>query len=324
MDAVRKREKVLQTPSLEPFLQKVQARYHRLEWVHSDPIEFVLRFEDPWDQEAVALVSAQLAYGNVKQIRKSIQGWLDRIQAVTPSPASWVREGVWSPQKSRVLDDFVHRIHRGSDLLVLSRLQSKSWAQWGSLGAHLVSNLSSDAQNFAEALNAVLAQWQEWLREESGQKKPSRSVQHFLASPDQGSCCKRWCMLLRWMGRKDEVDPGLWMKGSPLLQHLGVSVSAGKGLQPCQLVMPLDTHVGTISQYLGLTDRKSLNWRAAVEITDRLREVSPEDPVRYDFALARLGILDLCQKKFVKDICGNCMLLSACRLAHRSIGTQMR
>lgn len=318
MDALRNREKVQLTPFLEPFLAQVQERYHRLEWVHSDPIEFVLQFKDPWDQEAVALVAAQLAYGNVKQIRRSIQGWLDRIQSVSPSPAYWVREGVWSPDASRVLGDFVHRIHRGSDLLALSRLQSRSWSRWGSLGAHLVSQLSVDAPDFAQALNSVLAQWRDWLREESGGKKPSRSMQHFLAAPEQGSCCKRWCMLLRWMGRRDAVDPGLWMQGSPLLEGLESAQGKALGLRPSQLVMPLDTHVGTISQYLGLTDRKSLNWRAAIEITHRLREFSPEDPVRYDFALARLGILDLCQKKFVRDICEKCMLLGACRLAHRS------
>ncbi len=127
-------------------------------------------------------------------------------------------------------------------------------------------------------------------------------------------------MLLRWMGRKDGkngVDLGLWMTGSPLLAGLS-------GLKPDQLVLPLDTHVGRISQYLGLTRRKSLNWKAALEITERLREVDPRDPVRYDFALARLGILDLCKNRYVPGVCESCELFGACRLAARGSRRQKR
>lgn len=120
-------------------------------------------------------------------------------------------------------------------------------------------------------------------------------------------------MLLRWMGRKDELDPGLWQPGSPLLREL----PSGAGLHPRQLVIPLDTHVGQICQMVGLTRRKSLNWKAAVEITQGLSEMDPEDPVRHDFALARLGILDKCRKRDVPEICGRCQLEPACRYRQR-------
>ena len=119
------------------------------------------------------------------------------------------------------------------------------------------------------------------------------------------------------MGRKDELDPGLWQPGSELLAGL----SSSSGIVPRQLVIPLDTHVGQICQFLGLTRRKSLNWKAAVEITARLRVFDPEDPVRHDFALARLGILDRCRKKFVAEVCGDCDLRPACGHAlHGQIG----
>jgi uncharacterized protein (TIGR02757 family) len=282
-------------------LEKVWSRYHRPELLASDPIEFVHRFKDPWDQEVVALIAAQLAYGNVKQIRRSVEDWLARVRKSHGSPSAWVREG-------GELRGFVHRLHRDEDLSALSALLRRSWELHGSLGAHLASRLGPDDPTFEAALNAVLKDWKSWHLERTG-RAPSRSLSHLLSAPEQGSCCKRWCMLLRWMGRSDDLDPGLWMRGSPLLGP------EQAGLRPDQLVLPLDTHVGRISQYLGLTRRKSLNWKAAIEITAQLRRIDPVDPVRYDFALARLGILDLCRNRYVPEVCEKCELFGACRLA---------
>ena len=111
-----------------------------------------------------------------------------------------------------------------------------------------------------------------------------------------------------------QLDPGLWQAGSPLLAGLG----ADAGLRPSQLVIPLDTHVGQICQFVGLTRRKSLNWSAALEITARLKQLDPVDPVRHDFALARLGILDQCRKQYLPEVCGACELRPACGHALRA------
>jgi uncharacterized protein (TIGR02757 family) len=120
-------------------------------------------------------------------------------------------------------------------------------------------------------------------------------------------------MFLRWMGRKDALDPGLWTRNGALAS----TFQLGRYLDSRQLVMPLDTHTGRISQYLGLTSRKSVNWLAALEVTEALRACDPLDPTRYDFSLARLGILDLCQRKYRKHICEQCQLLPACRFAQK-------
>jgi uncharacterized protein (TIGR02757 family) len=296
--------------SLKPFLERVFDFYHRPEYLGSDPLEFVHRFADPWDQDVVALVSAQLAYGNVRQIRSSVETWLAGMAENSGSPARFVREGLADASVRRRMAGFIHRIHRGDDLLHLLDLLAESWRRHGSLGAHLCSRLAPAESDFSRALDALLLDWKSWVMEKTG-AAPSRSLAHFLAAPASGSCCKRWCMMLRWMGRKDELDPGLWQPGSPLLAGL----PAGVGLLPRQLVIPLDTHVGQISQFLGLTRRKSLNWKAAVEITAQLRAFDPEDPVRHDFALARIGIVDRCRKRFVPEICGKCELSPACRLS---------
>lgn len=149
----------------------------------------------------------------------------------------------------------------------------------------------------------------------------SSSFHFLLTAPQDGSVCKRWCMFLRWMGRKDALDPGLWAEAGGLAREnsrssaLAATISRGHHLRPEQLILPLDTHTGRISRYLGLTNRKTLHWAAALEITERLRQVDARDPVRFDFALARLGILDLCQKRYQAEICRNCMLKPVCRFA---------
>jgi uncharacterized protein (TIGR02757 family) len=106
-----------------------------------------------------------------------------------------------------------------------------------------------------------------------GQIPPDSPVRHFLPSPEAGSACKRLCLFLRWMIRREEPDLGLWTS-----------------IDPRRLVIPLDTHVARIGRYLGLTTRLSGDWRAALEVSAGLRRVAPQDPIRFDFPLAHLGI----------------------------------
>ncbi len=278
---------------LRVFLDRLTHQYHRAEFLWSDPLEFVHRYSDPWDQEAVALFSSVLAYGNVRQIRKSVEDLLSRMSRSAGSPSAFVRKAAQNPDRQRKsLEGFVHRFNVGTDLLLLSALLGQSWKKYGSLGGHFLTHLDPDAADISQALDGLIGDWRRALEMDQTLKalfRNSPSFSYLLTAPQDGSCCKRWCMLLRWMGRKDEVDPGLWGKGSPLEKTFPRS----RYLKPSQLVLPLDTHTGRISQYLGLTKRKSLNWQAALEVTESLRACDPEDPSRYDFALARLGILDL-------------------------------
>ena len=98
---------------------------------------------------------------------------------------------------------------------------------------------------------------------------------HLVPDPQRGSACKRLNLFLRWMVRKDRVDPGGWEE-----------VPASK------LIIPLDTHMHRIGCIFGFTERKQADLRTAMEITEGFRDIRPEDPVRYDFALTRLGIRD--------------------------------
>jgi uncharacterized protein (TIGR02757 family) len=94
----------------------------------------------------------------------------------------------------------------------------------------------------------------------------------------------------------------------------GVDLGLFAPVRPGQLVVPLDTHVARISRYLGLTHRRTVDWKMAVEVTDGLRILDPADPVRYDFALSRLGILDECPRRVDPVHCARCSLVSVCSL----------
>lgn len=301
---------------LKAALDPLFTKYHSREFLGSDPLEFPHRFDDPWDQEAVALFSAVLAYGNVIQIRRSVEALLARISGLGLSPAELVRsletedgDRAWRS----AVRGFVHRFNVGEDFALFARLLARSWNLHGSFGAHLVSRMGLGARNFGDGLSQVFTEWQSWRGDFVA---APASFDYLLTPPNLGSTCKRWCMLLRWMVRKDALDLGLWRRGSPLLP------SDSPGIEPRQLVMPLDTHTGRISQYVGLTARKSLGWKAACEITDRLRACDEDDPVKYDFALARLGILDVCQHRFRVEICMGCDLLRICRFARKGLSSR--
>jgi uncharacterized protein (TIGR02757 family) len=310
--------------SLKIFLDELQARYNRKQYLSSDPVEFPHRYQDPWDQEAVSLVAALLAYGKVKQIRQSVAEVLRRIHQTCPEgPARFVRLLHSSSKRQRqrsadALNGFVHRFNVGSDLVILLSLLGRSWREYGSLGGHFVRFLKPEDPDITSALNRLIFEWRDWAKPEY----KTSSFSYLLTAPQDGSCCKRWCMFLRWMGRKDSIDLGLWTKSGGFAQALThKNFSRNRWLRPDQLVIPLDTHTGRISQYLGLTSRKSLNWLAAQEVTKALRLCNPGDPTRYDFAISRLGILDLCQKRFRVEICQNCSLLPTCRYAQRGLET---
>jgi uncharacterized protein (TIGR02757 family) len=313
--------------TLTPFLERLFDRYHQPGYLGSDPVEFVHRYQDPWDQEVVALLASVLAYGNVRQIRASVQGALDRMEAAAGAQglARWIREAFGEgalPEVSRasrkVFQGWVHRFNRGEDLWILFRLLARSWERHGSLGAHFLSR-SEPGGTIETPLNALISDWLAWEPEVRGEFPRSQSFFYLLTAPASGSCCKRWCMFLRWMGRKDAVDPGLWTRKGPWGADWG-----GRALEASQLVLPLDTHTGRISQYLGLTRRQSLNWKAALEVTERLRACDPYDPTKYDFALSRLGILDLCQKKYRVEVCSACELVQECRFARQKQRSQQR
>jgi uncharacterized protein (TIGR02757 family) len=106
----------------------------------------------------------------------------------------------------------------------------------------------------------------------------------FLPSPSGGSACKRMNMFLRWMIRDRDIDFGIWT-----------------GIPKNKLVIPLDVHIARISRCLGFTSRSSQDWKTAAEITESLKAIDPEDPLKYDFALCHQGIAKICSAGRCKE-----------------------
>jgi len=243
------------------LLEELYRKYNRREFVYPDPLIFLYDYEDPADREIVGLVASSLAYGNVKQILSSAGKVLD---AMRPSPRGFLDKTSESELR-RTYIGFRHRWTTGDDIASLMIGVKRTIARHGSLRACFASGMEADNGSVLSALGKFVAE----IDRASGTRCG------LLPLPSRGSACKRLLLYLRWMVRKDEVDPGGWSEISPRC-----------------LVVPLDRHMYSISRALGITNRRQADMKAALEVTGFFRKFAPEDPVRYDFALTRLGIRD--------------------------------
>jgi uncharacterized protein (TIGR02757 family) len=247
-------------------------RYYDHRFVTPDPLEFVRAEGEPRNREIVGLLASSLAFGTVGQIKKSI-GLV--LEALGPEPADAV-----SRLEPRVLaaklDGFRHRWSDGRDVACLLFFARQMIEARGSIEGFFADGVNPHAQDISEALQSfaerALALDHGGLYR--GRPLPADAgVRYFFPSPADGSACKRLNLFLRWMVRRDAVDLGVW------------SV-----IEPRSLVIPLDAHIFAISRRVRLTRYRSAGWAMAADITKRLRRLDPQDPVKYDFALHRMGL----------------------------------
>jgi len=241
-------------------LEALYARLNRPEFIHPDPLEVLYDHSDPLDREVAALVAASLAYGRVKSILASVRNALARM---APSPRQFL-ERVTTGQLRAAFAGFKHRFATGRGMAALLLGVKRMVESRGSLQAAFTAHLATDHHNVVPALTAFVAE----LRDAA-----DGLDDHLLPRPERGSACKRLNLFLRWMARRDAVDPGGW-----------------HAVPPAKLIVPLDVHMHRICRVLGLTRRRAADLRTAIEITHAFKAFAPDDPVRYDFALTRLGI----------------------------------
>lgn len=287
------------SPGLHGYLDRLRATFDAA-WLSPDPLEVVRRYDDPADQEVVGFYAAGLAYGRVDQILRSLDGLTGRLG---PRPARFVRRFDFRRDASR-FDGFRHRFHAGRDMALLTELLHRAIVEFGSIGACFAAGDDPAAPDIGPGLTAFCrrltgaSQLPAGPSVMRGRLAGASPVRHFFPSPAAGSACKRLNLYLRWMVRPaDGLDLGLW-----------------NGVDPARLIIPLDTHIARIGRYIGLSHRATPDWKMAVEITRRLAEFDPRDPVKYDFALCRLGILDYCPRRRDRDRCAACLLHSVCQL----------
>jgi len=283
---------------MSPAQEHLKARLDALanqdpaERLTTDPIAFVYRYSAPEDREIVAFFAALLSYGRVDLIGRALTAVLPLLG---PTPAASAASEDLAAGRVR-FDGFVYRLTRGEDLARLWAGLGHLRRQYGSLLAAFqagdtgIGDLRPALMHFHRAVQAV-----------SADAPPRQAFRHLFPDPGGPSACKRLHMLLRWLVRgPDAIDLGLW-----------------RVLDPARLTMPLDTHVHRIGRYLGLTARTQADGRTAAEITQALRQLDPSDPLRYDFALAHLGISGACPSRRVEAICQACPLETLCRLDER-------
>jgi uncharacterized protein (TIGR02757 family) len=281
---------------LAPFLDALAERYHKSGYLGSDPLQLVHEFSDGADQEIAGLFCALLAYGNVKQILASLRRL---FAAMDGHPARFVLEFEY-PYAARRLRGFKHRFTDEEDILCLCYLLHQVMREHGALETLFVQGMDPQDEDLVGAAGRFINRLHShdfaphFDRERMLRKG---SFKHLLPRADKGSACKRIHLWLRWMVRPaDGVDLGLWTR-----------VPAAK------LVVPVDTHVLRIAQNLGLVKRRNGSLLAAREITSVLRAADSADPVRYDFAICRLGILKACPSSNSLEQCRPCELHDVCR-----------
>jgi uncharacterized protein (TIGR02757 family) len=276
-------------------------RFYGPETVATDPIVFPRRCAAPEDREVAGWIASAFAYGQVPTIQSSVGRILT---ALGPSPAAGLDTiGDFRAFARESLSGFRHRFHGARDAAALLMAISRVRAEAGSVRAFFERELRPEEPDVAGLLSRVVARLLAFdYRPALGVRRlASRSpVRFFFPDPADGSACKRWNLYLRWMVRRDAVDFGLW-----------------PGIPTDRLVIPTDTHVHRIARRLRLTRRKTADWKAAREITASLARFDPRDPVRFDYALCRIGILDICRPEVRRCLCEDCPVNDACSIGRR-------
>lgn len=260
--------------ALGPRLEQLYEAYNR-EDAAADPIQIVRRYKAPADQEIVGFCAAALAFGRVASVLNTVET-LTRV--LGSEPAQYVRR--FEPKAPHPeLRAMVHRWTRGTDIVALLWLLRQMIDRSGSIEGFFLEGYDPAATDLSGALDSFSRRAMALdLKAVYGRRVPARTgVGYFFTRPSAGSGCKRLNLFLRWMVRRDEVDLGAW-----------TSIPASK------LIVPLDTHVIRLGRCLRLTHYTSPGWRMAAEITASLRAIDPVDPVRFDFSICHVGMMNAC------------------------------
>ena len=261
-----------------------------IRFLDPDPLVLVRQFNDPRDQEIAGLLAASVAFGGVRTIMADVGGLLARMDN-----APWETVCRFDPARdARRFDGWYHRFINGRDIAALCWAMRRAIDAYGSLGALFSHFFEPPHDDIAPALTRFVGH----LRGlDPAPIAPGRHYPYLLSSPADGSACKRMNLYLRWMVRRRSPDLGVW-----------------RMLPPSHLIMPVDTHVARISRHIGLTDRATVNWNMARDITHALRRIDASDPVKFDYAICRLGILDHCPRRRDPATCAQCLIRDVCVL----------
>jgi uncharacterized protein (TIGR02757 family) len=252
----------LSTEDVKGFLEEKVLKYNQPGFISDDPISIPHSFIKKQDIEISGLFAAVLAWGQRKTILKKCN---ELMQMMDNTPHAFVLDHSSSDLKP--LLSFKHRTFNATDTLYFVH-----WLKWYYTQYDSLEEAFCNQGDFTEPVGNRIAQFYQLFF--SLEDYPSRTKKH-VQTPVRKSACKRINMFLRWMVRVDDkgVDFGIW-----------------NNIPMSELICPLDLHVDRVARKLGLIQRKQTDWQTAIELTERLRLLDPNDPVKYDFALFGLGV----------------------------------
>ena len=256
-----------QEQTLKAFLDRKAFDFNAFSFIESDPISVPHLFSKKQDIEIAAFFSAVFAWGNRTTI---IQKSTELMKRMEMSPYDFCLNH--NEKDLKKLSGFKHRTFNETDLFYFIEFLQLHYSQFDSL-EDAFSRDDRDSSTVEKVETALNGFYHYFFSQEHA---PARTRKH-IAAPEKNSTCKRLNMFLRWMVRKDNkgVDFGIW-----------------KTISPSELICPIDLHVARVARRFNLLKRKVIDWDAAVELTTWLRQLDPVDPVKYDFALFGLGVME--------------------------------
>jgi len=274
---------------IRSILERLYRKYNRRGLIKPDPLQFVYNYTEPADQEIVGFLAADLAYGRVEQIERSLKNLFGRMGE---SPYKFVLN--FSETQRKKLRSFKHRFTTGDDISDLLSVLRRVLRRYGSIEAFFIEGYRANDENIVPALARFCDQLCAMHARNNG-GTVTTGLKYLLASPARGSASKRLNLFLRWMVRVDDVDVGLW-----------------KGVDKSKLVVPIDVHMGRLCRILGLFEHRTVSLSGALRITESFAKIEPDDPAKYDFALSRIGILEDCNGRR-RSQCQDCELVEFCK-----------
>lgn len=252
---------------LKKFLDQKVIQFNNPSFIKEDPVCIPHLFSKKQDIEIAGFFAAIFAWG----IRKTIiNKGKALVQLMDNAPYDFCLHH--GNEDLKKIEKFCHRTFNDTDLLYFVSFFKFHYLKHTSLESAFFNNQTiHQSKNVIE--NSLNYFYQYFF---SMEDVPNRTKKH-IASPQKNSTCKRLNMYLRWMVRNDNkgVDFGIWKK-----------------ISQDQLICPVDLHVARVAKHFNLLKRKQVDWQAAIELTESLKKFDKKDPVKYDFALFGLGILE--------------------------------
>ncbi|MBL7733389.1 MAG: TIGR02757 family protein [Chitinophagaceae bacterium] len=251
----------LRDNKLADFLNAKTEEYNQPRFILNDPVCIPHLFSQRQDIEIAGFFAAIFAWGNRTTI---IQKSKELMTLMDNAPYQFCLQH--NAADLQRLTRFKHRTFNTTDLLYC--IEFFRWYYTNNKSLEIAFTIHGNT------IEQMLAGFHHFFF--SLEHVPGRTKKH-IATPERKSTCKRLNMYLRWMVRQDKkgVDFGIWKK-----------------IHPSALICPIDLHVARVARKLGILQRKQTDWQAALELTDYLRTLDPEDPVKFDFALFGLGVME--------------------------------